>query len=781
MGTVNSAFTETTQQTFKVGGMTCAGCARRIEVGLARLPGVDSAVVNLLTEEATVVFKPGRQTHQGIIDLVQSLGYTAQEKSAARESQEDDTEKILRLARRRLVIAWALTTPTMLLMLLHMSGLWMPPHMDWIEMLLALPVLAVAGAATYTKAIKTTRHLSPNMDTLIALGSTAAFITGPLAIAGFPVASFAAVAAMIMAFHLTGRYLEARARGRASQAIRRLLQLGAKTAHVERNGVEMDIPVEQVAVGDIMRVRPGEKIPTDGVVIDGQSAIDESMATGESLPVEKRAGDAVLGATVNTLGALRIRAARVGQDTFLAQMVKLVQEAQSTKVPIQAFADRITAIFVPIVLAVASLTFLLWLAAPDFMRGIAMAAQPYLPWVHVETMSNLSLAVFAAVAVLVIACPCAMGLATPTALVVGTGVGAQMGILFRKGEAIQTMRSVRAVALDKTGTLTHGKPAVTDIVPVPGRTEEEVLRLAAAVEKHSEHPIAAAITTHARSRRVGGAERNPPGPYEDRTENAAGGFRSAPPTLQFLEAAEFQAVPGRGAVARVDNEIVHVGSESYVREMGVDLRPVEESLRQFEADGKTVMVVAADGAPVGVIAVSDTVKPDAAIAIQAIKALGKQVIMITGDNAAAARAITRQTGIDRALANVLPAQKVEAVKQLQHDHGVVAMVGDGINDAAALAQADVGIAIGAGADIAIESADIILVRGDLMCLVSAIRLSEATFRKIKQNLFWAFAYNLLAVPLAILGLLHPLIAEIAMAASSINVVTNSLRLRRFRV
>ena len=732
--------------------MTCAGCARRIETGLARLPGVDSAVVNLLTEEAAVVIEPGKQTAEGIIGLIQSLGYTAEEKSVEQQSRQDEADENLRAARKRLVIAWALTTPSMLLMFLHMSGVWMPSHMDWVETLLALPVLAVAGAATYVKAVKTTRHLSPNMDTLIALGATAAFVTGPLAIAGFPVASFAGVAAMIMAFHLTGRYLEARARGRASRAIRRLLELGAKMARVERNGVEMEIPIEQAAVGDIMRVRPGEKIPTDGVVVDGESAIDESMATGESLPVEKRAGDAVLGATVNTLGSLRIRATRVGQDTFLSQMVKLVQEAQSTKAPIQAFADRVTAVFVPIVLAVASLTFLLWLAAPGPMRGIAAAAQPFLPWVHVDAMSNLSLAVFAAVAVLVIACPCAMGLATPTALVVGAGVGATMGILFRKGEAIQTMRSVTAVALDKTGTLTFGKPAVTDVVPTHGRSEEDVLRLAAAVEKHSEHPIAAAIANHAKSRR-----------------------------LDLPEATEFRAVPGRGAVARVGGEMVHVGSESHLRETGVDLTPIEESLKRFEADGKTVMIVASHGAPVGIIAVSDTVKPDAASAVQAIKALGKQVVMITGDNAAAAHAIGRQTGVDRVLANVLPAQKVEAVKQLQREHGCVAMVGDGINDAAALAQADVGIAIGAGADIAIESADIILVRGDLMCLVAAIRLSEATFRKIKQNLFWAFAYNLLAVPLAILGLLHPLIAEAAMAASSINVVTNSLRLRRFRL
>jgi len=734
----------------KITGMTCAGCARNVENALKKTPGVFAAEVNLMTEQAAVEYDRAATDPAALAEAVSKAGYEATEIETGAAEPEDVAEVNLRKARRRFVLAWALTLPVMVVMLAHMTGLWMAPYLGAVEVVLALIVLAFAGAETYRSAFKTARHLSPNMDTLIAMGTLAAFVTGPLALAGLPVANYAGVAAMIMAFHLTGRYLEARARGRASQAIRKLLELGAKTARVERNGQVLEVPVDQVAVGDVMVIRPGEKIPADGVVESGESAVDESLATGESLPVDKTAGNEVIGATINKLGTLRVRAARVGRDTFLAQVIRLVEETQTTKVPIQAFADRVTAVFVPIVLVIALATFALWVIFPNAMRAVAVFAQPYLPWVDV-TASNLTLAVFAAVAVLVISCPCAMGLATPTALMVGTGLGATRGILIRRGEAIQTVRNVSVICLDKTGTLTHGEPAVAGIFAAPGATQQDVLRLAGAVENASEHPIARAIAARAQ----------------------AGG-------IELPQAANFAAVPGKGARARVGGEEVLVGKDEYLREAGVDTAAAGNAVEAYQNEGKTTVVIARNGEVVGAIAVADTLKPGSAEAVRMLEQLGPKVVMITGDNERTARAIAREAGITDVLANVLPGEKAEAVKRLQAEHGLVAMVGDGINDAAALAQADVGIAIGAGADVAIESSDITLVSGDLTALVTAIRLSRATFGKIRQNLVWAFGYNVLAIPLAILGLLHPLIAEAAMALSSINVVTNSLMLRRFR-
>lgn len=743
--------------TLKVSGMTCAGCARRIEISLAKLPHVESVNVNLATEEATVIHDPDRQSVAAIIAAIERAGYGAVPMTEATSPGQDDTSDAnLRLAFNRLVFAWILTAPTILLMIPHMTGLWIPPYHGLIEVVLAAPVLLIAGAPTYAKALKTSLALAPNMDALIALGTLSAFATGLLALAGMPVASYAGVAAMIMAFHLTGRYLEALARGRTSRAIRQLMQLGAKTARVERAGIEIEIPIDQVAVGDVVSVRPGEKIPVDGIVISGESTVDESIATGESLPIDKKAGDNVLGATLNTLGALRVRATRVGRDTFLAQVIRLVHEAQASKAPIQAFADRVTTIFVPIVLLLAALTFVAWLAFPQPMRTIAQWAQPLLPWIRLADLSNVSLAVFATVAVLVIACPCAMGLATPTALMVGTGLGASMGILVRNAEAIQTLRAVRAMAIDKTGTLTLGQPAVTDIHTSGGCAPKELLALAAAVEKDSEHPIARAIVTRAQADAV-----------------------------TVIPAEGFRAVAGKGAIARIQNKTVYVGNEELLREAGVDITPLRGAIDRFQDEGKTIVLVAVDaggGAPIplGLLAIADTIKPEALGVIHTLQAMGINIVMLTGDHERTARAIAAQAGIDRVMANLLPAQKVDAVKSLQREYGIVAMVGDGINDAAALAQANVGIAIGAGADVAIESAAVTLVSSDLTGLVRAVRLSSATFAKIRQNLFWAFGYNILAIPLAVLGLLHPLIAEAAMAFSSINVVWNSLRLRRFR-
>ena len=735
---------------FAVEDMTCSSCVSKVEKALRELRGVVSANVNFGTEEATVEFDGDVLDRRGIIEAILGAGYGAHEEAGFGEREDrDETEVKLRAARGRFVLAWVLTGPVVVLMILHMTGIATLPYHGWIELLLSAPVLVIAGAATYARAAKTAVRLSPNMDVLIALGTGAAFVTGPLALAGLPVASYAGVAAMIMAFHLTGRYLEARSKGRASQAIRKLLELGAKTARIERGGEEVDAPIDEVQVGDVLVVRPGEKIATDGEVVSGESAVDESAATGESLPVEKRAGDEVIGATINMHGMLRVRATRVGKDTFLAQVVKIVQEAQGSKVPIQEFADRVTAVFVPIVLVVAAGTFVSWMVFPDAFRAVATRASAFLPWVQLEGATDLSLAVFATVAVLVIACPCAMGLATPTALMVGTGVGAARGILIRSGAAIQAMRSIRVVVLDKTGTLTRGKPEVTDIAPAAGASREEVLRLAASVEKSSEHPIARAIMGCAKGEGLAGEE-----------------------------VTGFEAVPGKGARGQSSAGEVLVGKEAYLTEGGVDVSLLRGAMEDFENDGKTAVLVAAGGRAVGAVAVADTLKDDSAEAVRALKEMGLAVVMLTGDNERTARAIARQVGIERISAGVLPAEKAQSVETLREEFGPVAMVGDGINDAAALAAADVGIAIGTGTDIAIESADVTLVRGELSRVVDAVRLSQATFRKIKQNLFWAFGYNVLAVPLAIMGLLHPLIAEAAMAASSINVVWNSLRLKK---
>jgi len=556
------------------------------------------------------------------------------------------------------------------------------------------------------------------------------------------------VGAMIMAFHLTGRYVEATARGRAGRAIRSLLELGARSARVLRDGREVEVPVERIAVGDLMVVRPGEKVPTDGVVVDGRSEVDESMATGESVPVPKAQGDEVIGATVNGQGLLKVRATKVGEETFLAQVVRMVREAQGSAVPVQAFVDRVTAFFVPVVIGLALLTFVAWLAFPGPLGRVAAGAAELLPWVH-PGVSALSLAIFAGVAVLVIACPCALGLATPTALMVGTGMGARNGILIRSGQAIQVMKDVRTIVFDKTGTITRGAPEVTDVVALPGAQERDVLRLAASLEAGSEHPLARAVVGRAESDGIG-----------------------------LGEVTDFEAVAGQGVRGRVDGQDVRVGTRDMMAGEGVACEAAAEALERLESEARTAVIVAAEGRAVGLLGIADAPKQEAARAIAALKRMGFQVAMITGDNERTARAVAAQVGIDHVLAGVLPDRKVAEIKRLQAERGPVAMVGDGINDAPALAQADVGIALGTGTDVAIESADVTLVRGDLGAVVSAVKLSRATFRKIKQNLLWAFGYNLVAIPAAMLGLLHPLVAEAAMALSSVSVVANSTLLRR---
>jgi len=746
-----------------IAGMTCASCVLHVENALKAVPGVLSVAVNLATERATVTYIPGAVERGQLVEAVRYAGYDVVDLEALAQEEEDEEERKMRTARRRMWIAWAFTIPIVLLMIPEMFFMeqlmmWAGPYAHTLDVvmaaamfLLALPVLFWAGRQTYRSGWSSLVHGSANMDVLIAMGTLASLLTGPVALVSLVVngkalvANYAGIAAMIMAFHLTGRYVEASAKGRASQAIRRLLELGAKTAHVLVDGVEREVPIEAVQVGDVLVVRPGERVPTDGTIVAGESALDESMVTGESMPVNKGPGGEVIGATINQDGLLRVRATRIGRDTFLAQVIKLVEQAQGTKVPIQAFADRITARFVPVVIGIAVLTLAAWLLfAPALVQ---VGVWSGLPWVD-PTLGRVTLAIFATVAVLVIACPCALGLATPTAIMVGSGMGAQNGILIRSGEAIQTLKDLRVIVLDKTGTLTKGRPEVTDVVALDG-AEDDVLRWAAAAELGSEHPLGRAVVERAR---------------------AAG--------LALSDPRGFQVQRGRGVQAEVDGHAVLVGSARFLGEAGLDAAPLADVQARLEGEAKTVMLAAVDGRLVGAIAVADTLKADAAAAVAELERMGIQTVMLTGDNRRTAEAIARQAGIARVIAEVLPEGKVEEVRRLQGQGQRVGMVGDGINDAPALTQADVGIAIGTGTDIAIEAADVTLVRGDLAGVVRAVKLSRATFRKIVQNLFWAFFYNVVMVPLAVLGLMHPVLAEIAMATSSITVVSNANLLRR---
>jgi Cu+-exporting ATPase len=757
--------------TLPIGGMTCASCVSHVEHALSALPGVLNVNVNLATEKAAVEYVPSLVRLPDFQHAVADAGYEVlpTEDEQAEEEASREVQK-MRAARRRMLLAWLFTIPIILWMLPEMIAGIAWPNMTIFRLgmlVLAAPVLFWVGRRTYVAAWSSTIHGVPNMDALIAMGTGASFLTG---IATFfaPIPSYAGVSAMIMAFHLTGRYVEASAKGRASEAIRKLLELGAKSARVVVDGVEREVPIDEVQVGDVMVVRPGEQIPTDGVVVEGTSAVDESMATGESMPVTRSAGDEVIGATINQDGLLKVQATRVGKDTFLAQVVRLVEQAQGTKVPIQAFADRVTAVFVPIVMGIALLTFLTWFLFPGTLRPVAAWASTFLPWVD-PTLGLFTLALITAVSVLVIACPCALGLATPTALMVGSGIGAENGILIRSGEAIQAMRDVRVVVFDKTGTLTKGQPEVTDQVANPqaeGVEPETILRWAASVEVGSEHPLGKAIVRQAEKE-----------------------------GLRLGDLVDFEALRGKGVRGWVtlgsdgsqSKQQVLVGSRSLMEEAGLAIQALEDDMRRLEQEGKTAMLVAAGDTLLGAIAVADTLKEDAVDALRELKSLGLETVMLTGDNQRTANAIARQAGIDRVLAEVLPEDKLLEIRRLQQELGhrsskqsrsLVAMVGDGINDAPALTQADVGIAIGTGTDIAIEAADITLVRGDLTGVIGAVRLSRATFNKVMQGLFWAFFYNVVMVPLAILGMMHPVLAEIAMATSSITVVTNANLLRR---
>ena len=707
----------------RVEGMTCGSCAARVEKVHGRHDGVSRASVNFATGRAHVEFDPAAVDFDDLAAVVDKTGYALVPPSHP-DGQADAEAAVQAGWLRRVLVAWPLSLVVLVLSLTSMDDEWA----RWTIAALTVPVQFWAGWPFLTDTIERARARSANMSTLIAIGTLAAFgySTAQLFTGGD---LYFDTAALIIAFIVLGRYFEALAKRRASHAIRALLELGAKEATVLVDGEEQTVPIDRVQVGDLVRVRPGEKIPVDGDVLDGSSAVDESMLTGESLPVDKVIGDRVAGATINAHGVLTIRATAVGADTALAQMVRLVEAAQASKAPVQRLADRIAAIFVPAVLVVAAGTFATW---------ALLVGEP-------------TTGLVAAVAVLIIACPCALGLATPTAIMVGTGRGASMGVLIKSAEVLENSKRVDTVIFDKTGTLTRGEMQLTDIVPADGVDERTLLRLAGAVEDASEHPIGRAVVTAARDRGV-----------------------------QLPTVVEFGAVVGHGVHASVDGRQVSVGRRKLMAEDGLAIPGVvEDAADRLEGEGKTAIFAGWDGEARGVLAVADTLKDDAAGAVQALRKLGVTVLMITGDNRRTADAIAAQVGIDTVLAEVLPADKAAEVARLQAAGAKVAMVGDGINDAPALVQADLGIAIGTGTDVAIESSDITLLADDLTGVATAIRLSRRTFRTILQNLGWAFGYNTAAIPLAAAGLLNPIIAGAAMAFSSVSVVTNSLRLYRF--
>lgn len=710
-----------------ISGMTCNSCALTIEKALVRTPGVISANVNFANEESYIEYDKRLIGEEKLKEVVRSAGYDVVEKTI-----DQDLEKI-KQSKVRLIRAWIFTLPLTLAMFLHMVFKVHLPYSEWISLLLVTPVVFWTGWQTHKGALIALVHLSANMDLLISLGTLAAYVTGIFSLF-FPLESYAPVAAMIMSFHLLGKYLENLAKGRASQAIRKLIKLGAKTARLIVNGFafseEKEIPLEKVKVGDIMLIRPGEKIPTDGVVIEGESTVDESMATGESMPVEKKKGDQAIGATVNKEGVLKIKATKVGKDTFLSQVIKLVAECQGSKVPIQEFADKITSYFVPVVLVISLLTFFLWLIIPR--------------------SPNFSSALFAAVAVLVIACPCALGLATPTALMVGSGLGAENGILIRNGEAIQTTREINSIVFDKTGTITEGRPAVTDVISLNSAMDEiTLLGYAASVESNSEHPLARAIVNEAKAKNI-----------------------------KLFPTEKFKNSPGKGVEAIIAGKKILAGRGQFFEERRIGYGNLNDRLSELEKEGKTAVLIIQEEKIIGIIALADRIKESSLEAIKELKDMGLNMVILSGDNYYTVQAVAKTVGVDNFLAEMLPEEKTKKIKELQNAGKKVAMVGDGINDAPALVQADVGIALGSGTDVAIESADITLVSSNLQTVVKAIKLSRATFKKIKQNLFWAFFYNILAIPVAALGFLHPVIAEICMFLSSLNVVGNSLRLRR---
>ncbi|HFK1428385.1 heavy metal translocating P-type ATPase [Bacillus paranthracis] len=728
---------------FTVSGMTCAACANRVEKRLNKLEGVNRATVNFALESATVDFNPDEINVNEMKSAITKLGYKLEVKSDEQDGSTDHRLQEIERQKKKFIISFILSFPLLWAMVSHFSFtsfIYLPDMLmnPWVQLALATPVQFIIGGQFYVGAYKALRNKSANMDVLVALGTSAAyFYSVYLSIQSIGSSEhmtdlYFETSAVLITLIILGKLFEAKAKGRSSEAIKKLMGLQAKTATVVRDGTEMKILIEEVVAGDIVYVKPGEKIPVDGEIVEGKSAIDESMLTGESIPVDKTIGDVVIGSTMNKNGFLKVKATKVGRDTALAQIIKVVEEAQGSKAPIQRVADQISGIFVPVVVVIAIITFAVWMifvTPGDFGRAL-------------EKM----------IAVLVIACPCALGLATPTSIMAGSGRSAEYGILFKGGEHLEATHRLDTVILDKTGTVTNGKPVLTDVIVADGFNEEEILRLVGAAEKNSEHPLAEAIVEGIKEKKI-----------------------------DIPSSETFEAIPGFGIESVVEGKQLLIGTRRLMKKFNIDIEEVSKSMEELEREGKTAMLIAINKEYAGIVAVADTVKDTSKAAITRLKKMGLDVVMITGDNTQTAQAIAGQVGIEHVIAEVLPEGKAEEVKKLQAQGKKVAMVGDGINDAPALATADIGMAIGTGTDVAMEAADITLIRGDLNSIADAIFMSKMTIRNIKQNLFWALAYNGLGIPIAAFGFLAPWVAGAAMAFSSVSVVLNALRLQRVKL
>ncbi|MGZ7151739.1 heavy metal translocating P-type ATPase [Bacillus sp. BC08] len=728
---------------FTVSGMTCAACANRVEKRLNKLEGVNGATVNFALESATVDFNPDEINVNEMKSAITKLGYKLEVKSDEQNGSTDHRLQEIERQKKKFIISFILSFPLLWAMVSHFSFtsfIYLPDMLmnPWVQLALATPVQFIIGGQFYVGAYKALRNKSANMDVLVALGTSAAyFYSVYLSIRSIGSSEhmtdlYFETSAVLITLIILGKLFEAKAKGRSSEAIKKLMGLQAKTATVVRDGTEIKILIEEVVAGDIVYVKPGEKIPVDGEIVEGKSAIDESMLTGESIPVDKTIGDVVIGSTINKNGFLKVKATKVGRDTALAQIIKVVEEAQGSKAPIQRVADQISGIFVPVVVVIAIITFAVWMlfVTPGDFGGA------------LEKM----------IAVLVIACPCALGLATPTSIMAGSGRSAEYGILFKGGEHLEATHRLDTVILDKTGTVTNGKPVLTDVMVADGFHEEEILRLVGAAEKNSEHPLAEAIVEGIKEKKI-----------------------------DIPSSETFEAIPGFGIESVVEGKQLLIGTRRLMKKFDIDIEEVSKSMEALEREGKTAMLIAIDKEYAGIVAVADTVKDTSKAAIARLKKMGLDVVMITGDNTQTAQAIAKQVGIDHVIAEVLPEGKAEEVKKLQAQGKKVAMVGDGINDAPALATADIGMAIGTGTDVAMEAADITLIRGDLNSIADAIFMSKMTIRNIKQNLFWALAYNGLGIPIAAFGFLAPWVAGAAMAFSSVSVVLNALRLQRVKL
>lgn len=733
--------TELKEVNLQITGMTCAACASRIEKGLNKIDGVSSANVNLALEKAIIAYNPSVVDSYDLIARVEKLGYGAHD-NQDEEASLDHREQVIQSQSRKFIISAILSLPLLWTMVGHFSFtsfLYVPEFLmnPWIQMILATPVQFFIGSQFYVSSYKALRNKSANMDVLVVMGTSAAYFYSlyqAIITNGshhMPHLYFE-TSAVLITLIILGKLFEAKAKGRSSEAIKKLMGLQAKTAIVLRNGVEKEVTLEEVVIGDMILVKPGDKIPVDGEVIEGNTAVDESMLTGESIPVDKAVGDIIFGSTMNNNGFIKMKATKVGRDTALAHIIKVVEDAQGSKAPIQRLADRISGIFVPIVIGIALVTFFIWFI-----------------WIK---PGEFAPALEVLIAVLVIACPCALGLATPTSIMAGSGRAAEFGILFKGGEHLESTQKIDTVVVDKTGTVTYGKPILTDIMIAHGHNEQFVLSIIGAAEKQSEHPLAEAIVKG----------------IEDKGIELG--------KVQF-----FEAIPGYGVQATVSGHGVVIGTRKLMQQYSIDISTIQQGMEALEENGKTAMLAAIDGQYAGIVAVADTIKDTSKEAIRRLQEMGISVIMMTGDNKRTAIAIGHEVGVDQVIAEVLPEGKADEVKKLQATGRKVAMVGDGINDAPALATADIGMAIGTGTDVAMEAADITLIRGDLNSIADAIIMSRKTMKNIKQNLFWAFAYNALGIPIAAIGLLAPWVAGAAMAFSSVSVVLNALRLQRVKL